>query len=124
VPSSVDCRSTGLENPETTGVSVTLFGGGGGGGGGVVVLVLPPHAARTSTKPNAIVAAPAGNTFHITIEIRSDKWPSPTQLGRVGQLAQKPFRGDSKGMDSQKVFLTAEWRMLAILNYGVLPNEC
>src|SRR6266851_3867580 len=43
-------------------------------------------------------------------------------IGQGWQLAQKPFRGDSKGMDSQKVFLTAEWRMLAMLNYEIDPG--
>jgi len=43
-------------------------------------------------------------------------------IGQARKLAQKPLRGDSKGMDSQKVFLTAEWRMLAMLNYEIDPG--
>src|SRR5882724_947968 len=82
VPSSVDCRSTGLENPETTGVSVTLLGGGVGGGGTVVVRALLPHAARTSTKPNA---NGPGEPCHITIEIR------PVEALGSNTIGQRPL---------------------------------
>src|SRR6185369_7083622 len=81
VPSSVACRSTGLDRPATTGVSVTLLGGGGGGVAVVVVALPPPHAVRTRDSPSPAVSKTAECAFHMN-----------RKLSQVESLRRSPLR--------------------------------
>lgn len=96
--------------------------GGGGGGVVVVVLLLPPHAGRTPKRPRQTIGRPAECVFHITKRLGQVDTSGPTQLGRRDSLRQGVFRDHASGMKLQKVFLTAEWRMIAMLNYEVDPG--
>src|SRR5258706_7224007 len=121
VLSPLGCKSTGLENPETTGVSVMLLGGGGGGVV-VVVLLLPPHAGRTPKRPRQTIGRPAECVFHITKRLGHVDASGPTQSGRRDSLRQGVFRDHASGMSLQKEVLTAEWRTIAMLDYEVDPG--